>query len=219
MTRFNDRQKAIELRKQKLSYSQIKKKLGVSKSTLSYWLKDYPLSKERIRELRDKNEKRIEKFRKTMRKKKEERLRSLYLEQKNVLFPINSKELYLAGLFLYWGEGSKQKTTHLSMSNTDPSVVNFFIIWLVKRLGVSREKLKVQLHLYSNMDINKEVNFWSKTTNIPLNQFNRPYIKKTSSNKINHRGFGHGTCNITINDARLSEKVLMAIRVIQDSYS
>ena len=35
--RPKDRQKALNLRKSGMSYSQIKKEIGVHKSTLSYW--------------------------------------------------------------------------------------------------------------------------------------------------------------------------------------
>ena len=65
------RDKAIKLRKQGKSYSQIKQEVDVSKGTLSRWLQDYPLSEKRLRELRDHNPKRIEKFRKTMREKRQ----------------------------------------------------------------------------------------------------------------------------------------------------
>jgi len=43
MARFQDKEKALALRKQEMSYSQIKSILGISKSTLSSWLRDYPL--------------------------------------------------------------------------------------------------------------------------------------------------------------------------------
>jgi len=71
------RKKAIELRiKQRLSYSNIVKTLKVPKSTLSYWLKDYPLTNDGILELRrkgrGKGEASREKFRETMRQKKKE---------------------------------------------------------------------------------------------------------------------------------------------------
>ncbi|MEK7090172.1 MAG: helix-turn-helix domain-containing protein, partial [Patescibacteria group bacterium] len=69
MAKFKVRERAISLRKQLKSYSQIKKILGVSKSSLSLWLQNYPLPKWRIRELRDNNEQRIEKFRLTMQAK------------------------------------------------------------------------------------------------------------------------------------------------------
>ena len=47
-----------------------------------------------------------------------------------------------------------------------------------------------------------------------------PYIKKTSSLRINEKGsFGHGTCNAGIHDARLSEQVLMAIKTVSDIFT
>ena len=103
MARILDREKALLLRKRGESYSQIKKQLGISKSTLSYWLRDYPLSKERVSELRDWNEHRIENFRATLKKKRENRLRETYVEQQKSIFPLTQRELFLSGLFLYWG--------------------------------------------------------------------------------------------------------------------
>ena len=220
MARFKDRERALALRKQGMSYSQIKKILKVSKSTLSLWLRDYPLSKQRIRELRDWNEQRIEKCRETKRKKKEKRLNNFYQEQKRFILPFNKRELYLAGLFLYWGEGSKSQLTELSISNTDPSVIKFFIAWLTKSLKIPKGKLKVRLHLYRDMDIKKEIQFWIKILSIPPKQFTKPYIKKNSREAINHKGrFGHGTCNVRIGGARIAEKIHMAIKTIADKYN
>lgn len=220
MARFKDHEKAISLRKKGMSYSQIKKIIKVSKSTLSLWLRNYPLSKQRIRELRDWNEQRIERCRETKRKKKEKRLNDFYKEQKKIIFPFSKKESYLAGLFLYWGEGKKSDSTKLSVSNTDPSVIKFFIAWLTKSLKVPKEKLKIHLHLYKDMDIKKEIRFWLKALNIPKKQFNKPYIKKSSRKAINHKGgFGHGTCNVNLGNARLSEKTLMAIKTVSDRYN
>jgi len=217
MARFKDREKALILRKQGMSYSQIKKALKVSKSTLSGWLNNYPLSKQRIRELRDCNEQRIEKFRETMKRKKDARLKIFYDEQKNFIFPLTKRELYLGGLFLYWGEGTKSHTSNLTISNTDPSVIKFFVKWLVVCLGVPKNKISVQLHLYEDMKIKKEIEFWSEALNIPSAQFTRPYIKKSFLKDINHKGgFGHGTCNVKIGDARLAEKTLMGLKSISD---
>ncbi|PJE69579.1 MAG: hypothetical protein COU98_01245 [Candidatus Staskawiczbacteria bacterium CG10_big_fil_rev_8_21_14_0_10_38_10] len=219
MARFRDREKALTLRKKEMSYSQIKKILKVSKGTLSLWLRDYPLSKQRIRELRDCNEQRIERYRETRRKIKKERLNKFYLEQKKFIFPLKKKELYLTGLFLYWGEGSKTHPAMLSVSNTDPSVIKFFIYWLKKALLIPKDRIKIELQLYNDMNVQREIEYWSKILKIPKNQFNHPYIKKTSVTRINHKGgFGHGTCNARVGDARISEKVLMAIKAISNKY-
>ena len=74
MARIKDKSKAIELRKKGMSYSQIKAELGISKSTLSGWLSDMPLSEKRIKELRDFSPMRIERCRNTKMKKRQDRL-------------------------------------------------------------------------------------------------------------------------------------------------
>ncbi|MDD4994538.1 MAG: helix-turn-helix domain containing protein [Candidatus Pacebacteria bacterium] len=220
MARFRDRQKAIILRKRGMSYSQIKKVLKVEKSTLSTWLKDYPLSETRIRQLRDWSEQRIEKCRETKRKKKEKRLEDFYQEQKRIITPLNKRELYLAGLFLYWGEGAKSRMVELSISNTDPSIIQFFLFWLTKSLLVPRRKIKVALHLYKDMDVDEEIHFWSNILKISPKQFYKPYIKESTLKSVNHKGgFGHGTCNIRVSGARLTEKILMSLKVISDTFN
>jgi len=221
MARFKDREKALALRKQEMSYSQIKAILGVGKGTLSAWLKNYPLSKERISQLSWKNERRIERYRETMREKREKRLKEFYDEQKNKIFPLTERDFFIGGIFLYlyWGEGSKTISTEVSVSNTDPSMINFFIHWVINYLKVPKEKIDIRLHLYSDMDIIKKTAFWSKRINIPKSQFSKPYIKQASIKSVNYKGmFGHGTCNVRIYNARLSEKVLMAIKSISDKY-
>lgn len=219
MARAKDREIAITLRKSGMSYSQIKNTLGVGKGTLSAWLKDFPLSEERINQLLWKNEKRIERYRETRRQTKQKRLDKFYLEEKRKIFPLTERDIFIAGLFLYWGEGAKTMSKEVSVSNTDPSMINFFLDWSYKYLKVPKEKIYICLHLYNDMDISKEISFWSKKLNIPKNQFRKSYIKKTYLKDITYkRGFGHGTCNARINDARLSERVLMSIKSISDEY-
>lgn len=211
--------KAIELRKEGRSYSQIKKELQVSKSSLSLWLRNYPLTEERLRELRDFNEKRIEKFRNTMWAKKEERLKQVYETERKHLLPLTEKELLIAGLFLYWGEGAKTGAATVSLSNTNPKVVKFFLYWLTKILKIPKRKITARLHIYSDMDLQKTLRFWSKELNLPLSQFKRPYVKKSTLNGLTYRGYGHGTCNLFVYGRSLIEKVLMGIEAIADEYA
>ena len=68
------REEVIKLRtKENLSYAEIRKRLDVPKSTLSYWLREFPLSEERILALRrqgwKKGEASRERFRNTMKRK------------------------------------------------------------------------------------------------------------------------------------------------------
>lgn len=218
MARFKERRQAFQLRKQGKSYSQIKKELGLSKSTLSLWLRNYPLSKEQIDALRGKSPQRIEKYRQTMQRKREKRLSIFYKEEKKKWLPLSSKELFIAGLFLYWGEGNKVQRSTVSINNTDPSVIKFALYWMIKGLSVPRENITVFLHLYNDMDIEKEINYWSEELKMDKNRFTKPYIKKSRRTDLDQKGYGHGTCGIRVNKTEYKERILMAIKAIGEHY-
>ena len=109
MARKQDKDKAIGLRLKGYSYSQIKEELGVSKSTLSVWLDKYPLSPERIRELRDRNPQRIESYINTMRKKREQKFLIALEKARRDIGKLTKRDLFIGGFFLYWAEGGKTK--------------------------------------------------------------------------------------------------------------
>ncbi len=216
MARKEDKQKALELRKKGYSYSQIKEKLGLSKSTLSGWLSDYPLSAKRIQMLRDKNPRRIEKFRNTMKKKKDERLEKVYDKVGKDIGVFSKKDIFVAGWFLYWGEGLKTSSPTFGLSNTDPNMIRFFLRW-VEILGVPKEKVTITLHLYSDMDINKEIYFWSKELSLPKSCFRKPVIKKTKLSGLTYKnGFGHGTCHVRIYNRDWAEYILKGLQYIRE---
>lgn len=219
MAKYELKQKVLELRKQGKSYSQIRQELKVSKGSLSLWLRDFPLSKERVRQLRDFSEIRIEKYSRTMQAKRETRLAEFYKQEKAKHLPLSKKELFIAGLFLYWGEGMKNNKYPLGLYNTNPQIVKFGLFWYKNSLNVPMEKIKVYLHLYSDMNIAEEMRFWSKELKMPLSRFANPQIKKSGMAAIKYKGaFGHGTCGLLVNDVRLKERVMAALKAIADYY-
>ncbi|RJQ38385.1 helix-turn-helix domain-containing protein [Candidatus Microgenomates bacterium] len=222
MTRFADRQEVIKLRKQGRTYSEIKKELSISKSTLSDWLSGLYLTDKQIRSVQKRTQKNkelaVEKYRITMQLKRETRLQKIYEIQKKFSLPLSERELKIAGLFLYWGEGKKSLKSSVSVSNTDPQILLFVLYWLTKIMKVPKLKIKVYLHLYDDMNIQEELNYWSQLLKISLSQFNNPYIKKSKREDIDQKGFGHGTCSLIVNDVRLKEKIIMAIKAMGEYY-
>jgi len=124
MTRFADREKARKLRSEGKSYSEIKEVLGIGKGTLSAWLQDMPLSREQIRRLRDLSPRRIESFRETMRRKRDTRLLNSYEKVAKDIGTLSKRDIFIAGIYLYWGEGTKSAPGKVSIANTDPDVLN-----------------------------------------------------------------------------------------------
>jgi hypothetical protein len=216
MARKQDKQRAILLRQKGYSYSQIREKIKVSKGTLSDWLYDMPLSEKRIKELRDFSSKRIESYRNTMSKKREAHKKIVLGKMKIKIGAFSNRDLLVAGFFLYWGEGSKTKYYSVALTNTNPKMLTFFIKWL-KLFDVPVSKLRVKLHLYSDMKIQEELSFWSNTLNIPMSQFRNSYIKKTKLSSITYKnGFGHGTCSIIVEDKDIASQILIGLEYIQD---
>ena len=159
------REEVIKLRtKENLSYAEIRKRLGVPKSTLSYWLREFPLSKKRILELRrqgwKKAEVKIERFRASMRRKRQLKEQEVYNKYQKRFARLSRDALFVAGLMLYLGEGDKKNNTRISLANTDSGIIKLFVKWLIEFLNVNKKEIKIQLHLYENMNIEKEREFW-----------------------------------------------------------
>ena len=68
------------------------------------------------------------------------------------------------------------------------------------------------------MDIEKEITYWSKMLDISKANFIKPYIKESSRSEIDQKGFGHGTCGVTVHDTKIKETILMGIKGISDYY-
>lgn len=221
MAKFKERDRAIILRKSGKSYSQIKKEVRVSKSTLSQWLKDYPLPIEKLRELRDWNQIRIEHYRETRKKKREIILNKIYENEKGDILPLHKRDVLICGLFLYWGEGSKTKlSSEAILSNTNPAILKAFIHWLENAFGVNRKNIKIRLQLYKDMNPQEEIYFWSKTLKIHFSQFRKSYIKKSNRLSLTHKNiYEHGTCNVILGNAIVSKKIMMGLKVIENYFN
>lgn len=207
----------MALRQRGMSYSQIKQKLGVAKSTLSGWLKDMPLSPERIKELRH-GEAHIEKIRQTKLAKKLMRRASVYKQVSKDISHSKSKD-FVAGFYLYWAEGTKTSEYSVSLANSDPSMIRCFISWMYL-LGVPKEQLRMRLHVYSDQDEPKLRRFWSKQTGIPIKNFTKSYCKQTLSSRKTYKGmFPYGTCVIARHNRDIYEYVLAGVHFLQDTHA
>lgn len=213
------KEEVVQMRLKGLSYSQIRSKVRVSKSTLSVWLEKYPLSSERIKELRDWNPRRIENCRNTKFKNREKKLENVYKDISNEIGKLSKRDLFIAGLFLYWGEGTKASRDMVAFTNTDPTMIKFFIKW-IESLGIPKERLKVKLHLYKDMNTNEKTKFWSKTLNISEKNFRKPYIKDSKFSSLTYKNtFGQGTCTVIYGSSDLYNKITMGLKYMREVVS
>ena len=218
------REQAIKLRlEQKLGYASIAKIIPVAKSTLGSWLKNYPLSEERILELRRENlknnEAKIERYIHSMRKRRERKFAECYDKYRSKFLQVSKESEFVAGLMLYLAEGNKKDDYRIVLANTDPKVIKFHMKWASEFFDIPKKSFKIQLHLYPNMDINKEVGFWKNELHIKDNQFYKHQIRTLQPASFSYReSFRHGTCSVYFSSSDKKRKLTAAISAFVDSF-
>jgi len=120
---------------------------------------------------------------------------------------ILTKEL---GLMLYWGEGDKTKNYFVALTNTNPSILVYFVSWIRKYFFIQEERLKCRLYIWENLDENKCKKFWSKKLKIPLSQFTKSYISK-SNPKIKKNKHNFGVCRVSYGSKKIMSEIKQEI--------
>lgn len=204
--KLNEKNKAIHLRKIGKSYSEIRKKVKVSKGTLSIWLRDVSLSAEQKKRLYV-TLRRINAYKgaKIQQKKRIEKTKKIIAEAKKEIRLFFKNPLFLSGLMLYWAEGTK-RSEQVTFSNSDPRMIKFMMLWFRKICEVPEEKFRIKLYIH-NLHCRKDMEkYWSKLTRVSLNQFQKNQIKPTSL-KHRKRPLYNGTCAIRIGSVDLFRKI------------
>jgi len=161
-----EKEKAITLRRQGFSYSEILREVKVAKSTLSLWFKEVELSQSQKQML---TRKKIEAALRGAKKRRDQRIElsnKVKREAMNEIVNINKETIKLLGAFLYWAEGNKQKEYNVSVGvkfgNSDPMMIRFFYKWLIEVCEISSEQVHFELYIHENADIEKAKKFWAQ---------------------------------------------------------
>ena len=111
------------------------------------------------------------------------------------------KLLILAAL--YWGEGNK---TELNLVNSDPALIHVFIMCL-KALGVEQKDIRVSARIFSDMDRNDVLKFWSTITLVPVSEFRTiEVIHGKEKGKLKY-----GMCRVRVRKAQAFFKSIMSM--------
>jgi transcriptional regulator with XRE-family HTH domain len=209
----NDKNKAILLRKQGKSYNEIVKILGISKSTLSLWLRNIKMPVDIKRRFWNKARKKwaanIIKFNKErgkIAKQKAQQIQKLALRD---VKKISKRELFLVGITLYWAEGFKKSRWAVVFSNSDPLMIRLMMRFFREICRIKENKFRAIVQIHPNVTSQKAINYWSKITKISKKQFQKTYSRLTPSSK-RKRAFNvlpYGTLRISISDVRIINKI------------
>jgi transcriptional regulator with XRE-family HTH domain len=193
------RAEARQLRAQGLTYKQIAANLGISKSSISLWVRD--LRRPGLQSAEELRRRGYEEWRKQGgyaegRKRAAAAQRAYWEVQRPIneahreatraaaaaqIGTLTDREILIAGAIAYWCEGAKNKPyrrfDHVCFVNSDPSLVEFFLRFL-DIAGITREDVIYRIQIHENADVALAQQFWLGVTGASDEQFRRPTLKR-----------------------------------------
>ncbi len=200
---------AIFLRKKGYSLNEIVAELGVSKSSASTWVRNVVMTrklKQRLNLKIKKGQIYTQNIVRNQRIDKENKARE---DAKNMVADVflDTKIIKIMCALLYVCEGTKSPYKGVSFMNSDPVLMKLFLNTLRTSFSLDESRFRVQVHLHSYHDKDKQLQFWSKEMNIPLKQFIKPYEKKSSG--LNKKPGYPGCANLRYHDVTVSRELRM----------
>ncbi|MYU47727.1 hypothetical protein GTV15_07870 [Streptomyces sp. SID7803] len=192
------RAKARELRLEGgKTYDQIQLELGgCSKSSISLWVRDLPKPQPRYTE-----EERLALMNAglaDLRAAQDEVRQATKRDARASVGQLSDRELFLAGVTLYWAEGAKDKPysrrENLVFINSDPNVIKVYLKWL-DLLDVTRDRLHLRVSIHETADVAAAEEFWADLTGVPpRTKFQSATLKKhqPKTNRKNTGASYHG---------------------------
>lgn len=188
MVKLDLKEKAISLRKQGKTYSEIMREVPVAKSTVSLWLRDVGLSVARKQILTEKRRMAQLRGAEAQKRNRIKRQLDIVSRAEKEVGNMTERELWFVGTALYWAEGSKEKEfrpgTRVSFSNSDPQMILLYLKWLKICVKVSWDDVSADLYIHESHKSNVDmvIDKWSEILSVPKLFFKAVYYKK---NKIN----------------------------------
>jgi transcriptional regulator with XRE-family HTH domain len=177
-----ERAKARELRTQGMNYNQIASELGVSKSSVSLWVRDLPrpepLSYEECRRRAAEGVRRYWAAERPIREAERQAARAAAAAK---IGELNEREVLIAGAIAYWCEGAKNKPyrrhDRVNFINSDPVMIKFFLRFLAVA-GIPRDQVIFRVYVHESADVAAAQRFWLDVTRAHPVQFRSPTLKR-----------------------------------------
>jgi transcriptional regulator with XRE-family HTH domain len=187
-----EQQRARELRAQAWTLREIADDLGVAKSSVSVWTRGVAFDRNARRSATTGRRARGSDH--PLRRRKLEEIERLRVEGIERVGSLTDRELLMAGLGLYAGDGSK-RGGEVRFANSDPRLIRLFCVWFRRFFDVDRARLRVRLYLHEGLDLPAATAFWSEVTEIPESQFTKPY-RATPVQGIRNNKHEHGCAHV-----------------------
>jgi hypothetical protein len=190
---------ARQLRLRGMNYLEIAASLGVSKSSVSLWVRDLPtpagLSSQ---ERRKRSVEGFHRYWATEGPAREARRAAVSASAAAGIGEMTDREILIAGAVAYWCEGTKNKphrrADRVVFINSDAALIGFFLRFL-DTADVTREALVFRVYIHETADVQAAQQFWLDVTGAHPSQFRRPALKRHNPSTVRRNvGVGYHGC-------------------------
>jgi hypothetical protein len=204
------RSEARRLRSEGASVKAIERQVGVSRASVSRWVRDVPLTDEQKENLRPCGVAAGKSIRKHFAEKR------LAYRKEGSIKAMENDVLHAMGCMLYWAEGHHTNNkTGMRFSNSDVSMVRLFLSFLRSRLRVSDDEISIYINCYTDRHNVKEIeSYWIKELGLPSSCLRKTIADyRPACTKMRRNGILEwGTCRLVVNDVRIIQHIYGAIQ-------
>ena len=204
---------ARELRAQGWSIKEIERHLGVSRSSVSLWVRNVELGQAERKRLIARS--RLGPIVAAERKANAARaLRREYQDEGRRL--VREREpSYAAGCMLYWAEGAKERNS-LKIVNSDPELLTVFAAFLRRHFAVSGESMTIRCNLFADhLERQREIEaYWLAKLQLPQTSLRRSMVNVYSKYSLKKRAgkLPYGTCELRVHSTRIVQTIYGSIQ-------
>ena len=207
-----ERRLARQLRRKGCSVREISERVGCSKSSVSRWVNDIPLTSQQIDKLKSRQDRGRAKAANHPNSPKHvwAKIRRGISEAACLEIPpvYSTKNLRMIGSALYWAEGARTRTHTVLFGNSDPDMIRLMMQFFREVCAVPLSKFRGRVQIHSHLNRKGAELFWSKTSGIPLHQFHRAQVAISRASQQKRDKLPLGTFRIFIGDVRVFSKIV-----------
>ncbi len=104
---------------------------------------------------------------------------------------------------LYWGEGTKKVCEFI---NSDGNMIRCYLSILREMLGITSENVRATMRIFSGMDQNECLRYWSSVTGFPKDKFTVRINDGGTRGKTKY-----GMCRITVKKGANTLKLIHSL--------
>ncbi|EKD23742.1 MAG: hypothetical protein ACD_81C00188G0017 [uncultured bacterium] len=191
MAKFDKKIEARRLRKDGWSIGNIAIYLKVSKSSVSIWCRDIEMTNEQKEKfIADGHLGRLLGA-ETNRRKKQQCIEQCKIDALKTIGKLSRRDRLIAGIALYWGEGSKK--SKMSFVNSEPVLVLFMLNWFCEIMDVKKEEFmpRIFINEMHRPRADKVLEFWADYLGLKKEQFGKIVFLKMKAQKVyeNHDNY------------------------------